>query len=100
MAEQTVDLQLVLSGLRRRRRLVLTAALLGALLGTGFGLPLAADVRQLEPGPPADQSRRPGPTAEQVKTEIRIAKSDSVLAPAARASDPGCRSKPSRGTST
>ena len=84
MAEQTVDLQLVLSGLRRRRRLVLTAALLGALLGMGsvFLWPPMYASSSLVLLPP--KASDPDAMAEQVKTEIRIAKSDSVLAPAAR----------------
>ena len=82
MAEQPVDLQLVQSGIRRHRGIVLAAALLGAVLGVGSVLlspPMYASsslVLLPAKGGDADQM------AELVKTEIRIAMSDRVLGPA------------------
>ena len=83
MAEQPVDLQLVRSAVRRRRGIVLAAALLGAALGMGSVLlspPMyASSSLVLLPTKAAD----PDQMAELVKTEIRIAMSDAVLGPAA-----------------
>jgi len=85
VAEQAVDMQLVLSGLRRHRGIVIGAALLGALLGIGSVLlwpPMYASSSLVLL--PTRAAADPEQMAEQVKTETRIATSDSVLGPAAR----------------
>ena len=88
MAEQPLDFQLVRSAVRRRRGLVLAAALIGAGLGMGsvvLSPPMyASSSLVLLPIKAAD----PDQMAELVKTEIRIAMSDSVLAPAAESLRP------------
>lgn len=83
MAEQPLDLQLVRSAVRRRRGIVLAAALLGGVLGMGsvvLSPPMyASSSLVLLPAKGSD----PEQMAELVKTEIRIAMSDAVLGPAA-----------------
>ena len=84
MAEQAIDLRLVVSGLRRRYRALIAAAVLGASLGMAsvFLWPpmYASSALVLLPPKAAD----PNQMAELVKTDIKIATSDSVLGPAAR----------------
>ncbi len=88
MAERALDLQTTLSGLHRHRRMLLAASLLGALLGIGsvFLWPptYVSSSLVLLPSRVAD----PDQMAELVKTDVRIAMSDSVLGPAGRSLDP------------
>ena len=88
MAEQPLDLQLVKSGVRRHRGIVLVAALLGGVLGIASVLlspPMyASSSLVLLPV----KSANPDQMAELVKTDIRIARSDSVLGPAAESLRP------------
>lgn len=84
MAEKAGDLGHVLAGLRRHRRAMFVAAVIGAALGMGavyLWPPMyASSSLVLLPPKAAD----PNQMAEQVKTDIRIATSDAVLGPASR----------------
>ncbi len=89
MAEQSVDLRSTLSTLRRHRRVLVLAALLGTVAGVGFVLlrPPMYTSSSLVLLPPAQNSNGM-PVTRNVDTEVRVATSDTVLGPAAEALDP------------
>jgi len=89
MSEQVLDLQSVLSTLRRHRRLVATMTLLGALSGVVLVQvhpPMYSSQTQvLLPAPPDNAS---GTTSRDGPTDARVAISDLVLEPAGRSMSP------------
>ena len=84
MADRTLDLQTTLSGLRRHRGILLAAAVLGALLGSGSVMlwPPMYVSSSLVLLPP--KVAAPDQMAELVKTDTKIAMSDAVLGRATR----------------
>lgn len=89
MSEQTVDLRSTLAILRRHRRALVGAAALGAAAGACVVLlsPPLYTSASLVLLPPAEDAS--GQSIERdVETEIQIASSDAVLAPAGEALEP------------
>jgi Chain length determinant protein len=83
VAEPAVDLRLVLSSLRRHRNVLVVSAVVGAVVGMAsvFLWPPMYASSSLVLLPP--RTADPNQMAELMKTDIRIATSDSVLGPAA-----------------
>lgn len=89
MSEQVLDLQSVLSALRRHRRLVVAMTLLGALFGVAvvqIHPPMYSSQTQVLLPPPPDNAS--GTTSRDRPTDARVATSDVVLEPAGRSMSP------------
>ncbi|HET6666187.1 MAG TPA: Wzz/FepE/Etk N-terminal domain-containing protein [Intrasporangium sp.] len=89
MAEQAVDLRSAFSVLKRRKRVLMWAALVGAGAGVALGVVQPPQyVSQTEVLLPPGKGLDGQPAARDADTEVRIVSSDVVMQPAGQATSP------------